>query len=259
MRLIPVMDLRGGLVVHAVKGERERYQPVKSVLADSAEPLAVARAFRDRLGLRELYIADLDAIGTVGGEEGHGMPCPHWEVSSEHRALISALAHQEGMKLLVDAGASDVESALEVLGMGAGQVIIGAETLATWEALLAIPATIPTGRLIFSLDMRTGRVLSRSPQLAALSPLEALSEVYRAGWQEVILLDLARVGTGAGVDRALIAEARHRFPELSLLAGGGIRNVNELGDLKAIGVTGALVSTVLHQGGITIHDIETLA
>jgi len=251
MRLIPVMDLRGGRVVHAVKGERERYQPVKSVLADSAEPLAVARAFRDRLGLQELYIADLDAIGAVGSGQ--------WMVSSEHRALISTLAHQEGLRLLVDAGATAVESALEVLGMGASQVIVGAETLATWEALLAIPAAIPADRLIFSLDMRAGRVLSRSPQLAALSPLEALDRVQRAGWQEVILLDLARVGTGAGVDRALLAEARRRFPELSLLAGGGIRSVNELGDLKAIGVAGALVSTVLHQGGITIHDIQTLA
>lgn len=250
MRLIPVMDLRGGLVVHAVKGERERYQPVKSVLTDSAEPLAVATAFRDRLGLRELYLADLDAIRTVGSGQ--------WAVSSEHRALMSALAHQEGMKLLVDAAASDVESALEVLDMGAGQVIVGAETLVTWEALLAIPAAIPADRLIFSLDMRAGRVLSRSPQLAALSPLEALDRVHRAGWQEVILLDLARVGTGAGVDRALIAEARRRFPELALLTGGGIRSVNELGDLKAMGVTGVLVSTALHRGTITLRHIETL-
>jgi phosphoribosylformimino-5-aminoimidazole carboxamide ribotide isomerase len=242
MRLIPVMDLRGGVAVHAIKGERKHYQPVASVLSDTADPLVVARAFREKLGLSELYIADLDAI------QGHG----------DHRELIARLADQERMKLLVDAGAADVESALEILVTGANKVIIGAETLTTWEALQAIRAAVPAGRLVFSLDMRAGQILSRCSQLAASSPLEVLDSLHRAGWQEVILLDLARVGTGAGVDRALITEARQRFPELALLVGGGVRDANELGDLNAIGVAGVLVATALHRGTITLQHIAAL-
>ena len=242
MRLIPVMDLRDGVVVHAVKGERERYQPVESVLVDTAKPLAVARAFREKLRLSELYIADLDAI------QGRG----------HHRALIAYLANQERMRLLVDAGAADVESALEVLDTGASKVIIGAETCTTLEALLSIRAAVPADRLVFSLDMRAGQLLSRCSQLAALSPLEALDSLHRAGWQEVILLDLARVGTKAGVDRALITEARRRFPELALLVGGGIRDSDELGDLNAMGVAGAMVATALHRGIITLQHIAAL-
>jgi phosphoribosylformimino-5-aminoimidazole carboxamide ribotide isomerase len=243
MRLVPVMDLLCGTVVHAVRGERESYQPVDSVLVDSAEPVDVARAFRDRLGLRELYVADLDAI------QGHG----------NHRSLIAHLASQEGMRLLVDAGTPDVESALQILATGATKVIIGAETVATWEALLAIRAAIPTDRLVFSLDMRGGRVLSRCPQLAALSPLEVLRSLHVAGWQEVILLDLVRVGTGTGVDLALIAEARREFPEMALLAGGGIRDANELRNLKVAGVAGVLLATALHRGSIALHHIEALS
>src|SRR5512143_3726231 len=113
MRLIPVMDLRDELAVHAVKGDREHYRPVTSVLTDTAEPLEVARVFREQLGLSELYIADLNAI------QGHG----------HHQALISRLAEQSGMSLIVDAGASDVTSALQVLEGGANCVIIAAETL----------------------------------------------------------------------------------------------------------------------------------
>jgi hypothetical protein len=48
--------------VHAVRGERERYRPLRSTLVDGADPVAVTRAVRDRLGLDELYVADLDAI-----------------------------------------------------------------------------------------------------------------------------------------------------------------------------------------------------
>lgn len=242
MRLIPVLDLLDGVVVHAVKGEREHYRPVVSALVDTAEPLAVSGAFREKLGLVELYVADLDAI------QGRG----------HHRALIARLASQEKMRLLVDAGTADVESALEVLAAGADKVIIGGETLATWKALLDIRAAIPAERLIFSLDMQAGRVISRCPELAALSPLQAIQRLQEAGWRELILLDLSRVGTGAGVDLALITEALQRFPKLVLLAGGGVRDANELNGLKAAGVAGALLATALHQGTITQQHVAAL-
>jgi phosphoribosylformimino-5-aminoimidazole carboxamide ribotide isomerase len=242
MRLIPVIDLRDGLVVHAVRGEREHYQPVESVLVDTAQPPAVARALHEKLGVSEFYVADLDAIQNRG----------------HHQALIAELAHQEGLRLIVDAGATDVQSALKVLDTGASKVIIGAETLATWEALLSIRAAIPADRLVFSLDMRAGHLLSRCVELAASSPMDVLNRLHQAGWPEVILLDLARVGTSAGVDPAHITEARRRFPELALLVGGGIRDVNELTTLKAMGVAGVLVGTALHRGIVTRQHIQAL-
>jgi phosphoribosylformimino-5-aminoimidazole carboxamide ribotide isomerase len=242
MRLIPVMDLRDGLAVHAVKGDREHYRPVTSVLTDTAEPLEVARAFHEKLGLSELYIADLNAI------QGRG----------HHQALISRLAQQSGLRLIVDAGAANVASALQVLEAGASQVIIGAETLTTWETALAICAAVNPRHLIFSLDMRSGQVLSRCPQLVTSKPVEVLGLLYRTNWQEVILLDLSRVGTGVGVDRMLIAEARQMFPQLALLAGGGVRDATELDDLRTAGVAGVLVATALHQGIITRQHIAAL-
>ena len=67
MRVVPVIDLKGGMAVHAVRGERERYRPVRSVITDDAgDPVALARAFASELGLDELYVADLDAIGGEG-------------------------------------------------------------------------------------------------------------------------------------------------------------------------------------------------
>ena len=63
MRVVGVIDLKDGMAVHAVRGERERYRAVSSVITpDGGDPLALARAFRSQLGLEELYVADLDAI-----------------------------------------------------------------------------------------------------------------------------------------------------------------------------------------------------
>ena len=61
MKVIPVIDVLGGVAVNAVKGMRQEYQPLKSSLCKSADPVDVAAAFRT-FGFKELYMADLDAI-----------------------------------------------------------------------------------------------------------------------------------------------------------------------------------------------------
>src|SRR5947209_7775724 len=62
MRIIPVLDLKAGLAVHAVAGDRAYYQPIRSILHQGSDPIGLARAYRDKLGLSDLYVADLDAI-----------------------------------------------------------------------------------------------------------------------------------------------------------------------------------------------------
>lgn len=241
MKVIPVLDLLNGLVVHAIKGERERYQPVKSVLCDTAEPLDVAKSFRDNLGLAEIYIADLDAI------MGHG----------NHREIITTLTCREKMKVLLDAGAADAQTIRDLLELGIEKVVIGTETLPNWESLLAICAEIPNERIVISLDMRAGKVLSRWQQLAALRPLDALKKLKESCLREMIL-DLDRVGTGNGIDYTLVSEALRLYSDMNLIVGGGIRQASELEGLQSMGISGILVASALHKGAITKQHIQAL-
>jgi phosphoribosylformimino-5-aminoimidazole carboxamide ribotide isomerase len=208
MRVVGVIDLKGGTAVHAVRGERERYRPL-------GDPLALARSY----GLAELYVADLDAISGGG-------------VQTE---IIAALASEA--RVMVDAGAGDPQ---RLLDLGVDRVVVGTETLADADALLP--------DAVLSVDLYGRRVLSRDPRLAGLSALDAL--VRLAGPREVIVLDLARVGTGAGPDVETIAEIHAAFPDLELLAGGGVRDADDLRALADAGAAGALVATALHRGAI---------
>lgn len=252
MRIIPVLDLVSGQVVHALGGEREKYQPVQSVLCESAEPIQVARAFRAQLGLDTLYIADLDAI-----QDDH-----HHKKPAGHQDLIQTLARVEKFHILLDAGAGDAASAQGLLELGVSRVIIGAETLPHWEALQVLPGCLPAERLVFSLDMQAGKILSRCPELAALTPLAALEELQARGWREVILLDLKRVGSGSGVDQGLVTQARAKFPKMSLLIGGGltggVTGMAELLALKELGVAGVLMATALHRGTLDAEQVRLL-
>ncbi len=239
MRIIPVIDLSNGRAVHAAGGERDRYRPVRSVLSASPDPLAVADAFRRRMGLDELYIADLDAIA--------GRPL------SRHRRIIDTLARR-GFGILLDAGAASAADASFWAGRGVRRVVVGSETLETLGALEEIAAATDPDRIVFSLDCRGGRVLSRCSDLDGLPPARVLARIRGLGLREAILLDLGRVGAGCGADRALAAEARALFPDMVLLAGGGIAGPGEIRELEALGIDGVLVATALHRGALGARD-----
>jgi phosphoribosylformimino-5-aminoimidazole carboxamide ribotide isomerase len=239
MRIIPVLDLENGIAVHAVRGERQTYQPVASVLSPDADPLNVAAGFRDQFGFTELYVADLDAILGHGNQHG----------------LIRTLARHSEMSLIVDAGAADVEGVHRILDLGVRKVIIGAETLTNWEAATAILDAFPPEKLVFSLDMRLGKILSAYQPLSALRPLEALGRLFQAGWKEIILLDLARVGAQSGIDLDLLGKARRAYPELTLLVGGGVSHLDDLVALRSLGVGGVLIATIIHRGILTREQL----
>jgi phosphoribosylformimino-5-aminoimidazole carboxamide ribotide isomerase len=241
MRVVGVIDLKDGTAVHAVRGERERYRPVRSVIGgDDGDALALARAFRAELGLDELYVADLDAI--VG--------------DGDNSASIGALARDA--RVMVDAGVSEPAGAQALLELGAHRVIVGTETLTGPDALDRLLAELPDGALVLSVDLREGRLLSPDPQLAGLPALDALARLHRAGLREAIVLDLARVGSGAGPDVELISDIHAAHPDLELLAGGGVRGVDDLRALHAAGAAGALVATALHSGVIGARELAEL-
>jgi phosphoribosylformimino-5-aminoimidazole carboxamide ribotide isomerase len=237
MRVIPVIDLKGGVAVHAVRGDRERYRPLRSRIAEGADPVRLARAVRERLGLDELYVADLDAIG---GDQGSPV-------------VVEALA-REG-RVMVDAGSAAAAAVAGLLALGVARVVIGTESLPGAAAFRQLRDDLPDAPLVLSLDLRGGQVLSPDPALAALDPAGALARLADAGAEDAIVLDLARVGSGEGPDVALLGDLRSRVPGVALLAGGGVRHAGDLRALAGAGAVGALVATALHGGAIAPEEL----
>lgn len=240
MRVIPVIDLKGGVAVHAVRGERERYRSLRSRIADGSDPVHLTRAVRERFGLDELYVADLDAI--AGGPA--------------NADVVAALA-REG-RVMVDAGTAAVTAVARLLALGVARVVIGTESLPGAEAFRRLRAALPDAPLVLSLDLRGGRLVSPDPALSGTAAVDALSRLADAGAREAIVLDLARVGSGEGPDVALLGELHARFPDVELLAGGGVRDAADLRALAGAGASGALVATALHGGAIAAGELRAL-
>jgi phosphoribosylformimino-5-aminoimidazole carboxamide ribotide isomerase len=241
MAILPVLDLLGGQVVRGVGGRRHEYRPIVSKLVDSSDPLLVAEAMRERFGLSEFYVADLDAIQ---GQK------PQFKLIRKLQA--------NAFDLWIDAGITSAFGvALAILPTSTRpRVIVGLESIEGPDALTAINRKHPIDQIVFSLDLKNGMPLGNATAWRTEDPWLIACRVVEMGVKSLIVLDLARVGEGTGIGTEAICERLKReFPYVQLTAGGGVRGINDVLRLHSIGVDYVLVASALHDGRITPENV----
>lgn len=232
MEIIPVIDVQHGAAVRASGGARAGYQPLITPLAAGSDPLAVALGFAKLFAFPRLYVADLDGI------EGRG----------RNAALPGRLARTlPGVTLWIDDGTPPGEVAAR--DGGAHRIpVIGTETLRSADDVAALRA-LARDRYVLSLDFKSD---------CCAGPPAVLAEA--AHWpSRVIVMTLARVGSGGGPDLERLSTVMARAGNRAVYAAGGVRDARDLQALKAAGAAGALVARALHEGTITAGDLQTIA
>ncbi len=224
--LIPVIDLKGGMVVHAREGRREEYRPVRSRLSPSAEPSKIVKALLELHPFRTLYVADLDAIQRRG---------------DNLESIRSIHQHNPGLEIWADAGIVD-ETALEHwLDASVGRPVIGSESLLDAAFLSVVRERCMDPAPVLSLDYQGNDFMG--PPALLTHP-----ELY---WpQRVLAMNLQRVGSDKGPDLALIVALAKRVTGCQVFAAGGIRCVEDLRQVQSVGAAGVLLASALHDGRI---------
>ncbi|MEE9194954.1 MAG: HisA/HisF-related TIM barrel protein [Methyloceanibacter sp.] len=235
--VIPVLDLKDGLVVHARAGKhahagkRAEYRPIATPFGPPHDGAAIARALLGITFSPALYIADLDAI--LGRGRNLDM-CRH---------LGQALP---GTELWIDAGFAQVGDCAAWLPLGA-TLVVGSETiadLAAWEDLRAAFGQ----NLVLSLDFDEQGL--RGPERLLADP---------ALWpKRVILMSLGRVGTETGPDVARLEETLQRADGREVYVAGGVAGLDDLAAVEKRGARGALAATALHSGALGQKEIAAL-
>ena len=110
-------------------------------------------------------------------------------------------------------------------------------------------------RVIVSLDLKGDKVLVKLGFDDCKNPMCLLREFKEMGVSEVIVLDLARVGSGEGVNVDFLKKVLKEVP-MDVYVGGGVRDIKDLIELKNLGVSGVLVATALHSGKISIEELK---
>jgi len=231
MHVIPVLDLKDGVVVLASGGRRDTYRPIKTQLCPDSSPPRVVDSLLEVFPFDKFYIADLDAIEGTASNTGHIVRLAH--------------AHPE-IEFWIDAGFTGLKDLAPYLAERNFRLVLGSESLERIEDYAVMRRDPRLARHILSLDCKDG---------LDLGPAELMQQPKL--WPDtVISMDLTRVGQSAGPNLQRIRELRGRRQDLNVVAAGGVRDGNDLATLAQDGVRNALVATALHNQRVSARDLE---
>jgi len=226
MDIIPVIDIRRGQVVHAVKGQRQNYRPLQTSLCESNSPEYIVQAFVNSYPFKTIYIADLDAI----------------ERQSNNDHIIRQLHDKfQSVTFWVDQGLS---SPTDLKNQCCGQHVLGSETNISPDTLNEIITISPD--IILSLDFQTNTFLGDQNLLQKTSLWPG----------RIIIMSLAHVGSDNGPDYELISSLIKTAGDRKIYVAGGVRHETDLELLNNMGIDGVLIATALHTKRITSETLN---
>jgi phosphoribosylformimino-5-aminoimidazole carboxamide ribotide isomerase len=228
MKIIPVIDLKDGLVVLAQRGNRENYQPINSPLCQSADIYQVIKAFLKIYSFNTLYIADLNAITGQGNND---------------ELLKQVLTNFTEVTFWIDRGYQPFQQPSKLPNNFLP--VLGSESFQD-ENILDIQAYKKD--FILSLDFVNSCALGAKTLFS--------NPCY---WpNNIIVMTLERVGSHDGPDLQKLHDFSMNHPDKQFIAAGGIRNAEDLIALKEAGIHQSLVASALHSGHISSDVISNL-
>ncbi|MHA1697211.1 MAG: HisA/HisF-related TIM barrel protein [Promethearchaeota archaeon] len=237
-RIIPVIDIKDGVAVHAVKGMRNQYKPVLCPWCKSSDPLDLAKQYRSVFGLKDLYIADLDSI-------------MHERMNTK---IYEKIIKQCDGRIMVDSGITTFEKYQELINYSFDEIILGTESIKDVETFNQILENA-SSQIIISLDLRHGKVLSPIEELRSRGITGAFEFLLDLNPDAFILLDLANVGAKVGVGLKY-AKDLISISNKPVYLGGGIKSIDDLVKASDLGFSGVLLATALQEELIKLDEIN---
>ncbi len=234
-RIIPAIDIIDGKCVRLTQGDYAQ----KKIYNEN--PLEIARMFEDS-GLRHLHLVDLD-----GAKAGHVVNAHVLETIAQHT------------KLTIDFGgglrtAQDIATAFSA---GAAQVNIGSAAVKQREIFLGWMDEFGADRIILSADVKVENVaVSGWQEGTAINVFDLIDDYRKHGLRYVVCTDISKDGLLQGSSIGLYEKLMARFPELRLIASGGVTDISELHRLRDIGMNGAIIGKAIYEERITLEQLR---
>jgi phosphoribosylformimino-5-aminoimidazole carboxamide ribotide isomerase len=233
LQLIPAIDLMKGEIVRLTHGDPE----TAKVYSQFGGPVETAKKWQAD-GAKKLHIIDLDAALGIG----NNLP------------VIAEIAENTGFPIQVGGGIRNIEAVEKVLGLGISQVILGALAFVNPQAVTQIQQSFGAKSVIVALDNRDGKIMVEGWKTAtALGMKEALEKFVAFGVKTFLVTSITKDGTLSGPDLDMLREAC-QYPEVEVIAAGGIGDLNDLVALKRVGVEGAVIGKALYESRFTLKE-----
>jgi phosphoribosylformimino-5-aminoimidazole carboxamide ribotide isomerase len=236
MRIIPAIDLIDGQCVRLTQGD---YTTGKVYHSD---PLEVAQYFESQ-GAKYLHLVDLD-----GAKAGKVV----------NLAVLEKIALHTRLRIDFGGGIQSDDDIQKVFDSGAYQITGGSIAVKKPDTFLAWIERYSAEKIILGADVRQEQIsVSGWQETTSLNLFDFLAQYIARGIQYVICTDIQRDGLLQGSSTDLYKKILERFPDIKLIASGGVSDIEELAMLKSIGLHGAIIGKALYENKLDWQTLQS--
>ena len=233
IELIPAIDIINGQCVRLTKGDYDQ----KTVYG---KPLDMARDF-ERIGFKRLHVVDLD-----GAKSKHIV----------NSAVLSSLAAETSLCIDFGGGIKTDEDIEKAFASGAAMVTVGSIAVTEPERFMGWLEKYGADRIILGADVRNGKIsINGWKEDSTEDLLPFLKKYIDAGVKNVLCTEISKDGTLAGPAIELYRQVMDAYPQLHLIASGGVSSIGDIQALDAAGIPAVVFGKAIYEGKIDLEEL----
>ena len=233
IELIPAIDIIDGKCVRLTKGDYDQ----KTVYG---EPLDMALEF-ERIGFHRLHVVDLD-----GAKSKHIV----------NDAVLKAITTETQLVVDFGGGIKTDEDLEKAFAAGASMVTVGSIAVTNPDLFMGWLEKYGAERMILGADVRHGKIsINGWKEDSDEDLLPFLKKYVEAGVKNVLCTEISKDGTLAGPAIDLYRRVMDAYPELHLIASGGVSSKEDILALDAAGIPAVVFGKAIYEGRIDLQEL----
>lgn len=231
MILFPAVDIKDNKCVRLTQGD---FNKIK-VYSDNPVDMAIRW---EQAGAEYLHVVDLD------GAESESLI---------NKRSIREIAKSISIPIQIGGGIRTGERIEELLSLGVSRVILGTIAVENQELLMALAKTY-ANQMAVSVDAVEGKAAVRGwKDLTSVDVIDICQIMEKSGIKTLIYTDILRDGMLKGPNTAMYKRLQD-MTDLDIIASGGVTTIQDIIDLKAIGLYGAIIGKALYDGNLDFKE-----
>jgi phosphoribosylformimino-5-aminoimidazole carboxamide ribotide isomerase len=237
MQIIPAIDIIDGKCVRLTQGnfaEKKIYHE---------NPLEIALQFEDA-GLKRLHLVDLD-----GAKTGIVQNWKTLEIIADNTSLIidfgGGIKTEKDLRIVFDSGAEFAT--------------VGSIAIKNEPELLKWFKVFGAEKFLLGADVRGKKIVISGWLETTDTDIEDFIERYAAnGITQFFCTDVSKDGKLEGPSTILYKTLAGKFPDLKIIASGGVSSLNDIYELRQAGCSGVIVGKAIYEGRIDLHQLANV-
>ena len=235
IELIPAIDIINGQCVRLTKGDYDQ----KTVYSNS--PATMAKEF-ETLGFQRLHVVDLD-----GAKSKHIV----------NEAVLKAITTETSLTVDFGGGIKTDEDIEKAFAAGAAMVTVGSVAVTNPDLFMGWLEKYGAERMILGADVRHGKIsINGWKEDSSEDLLPFLKKYVDAGVRNVLCTEISKDGTLAGPAIDLYKRVMDAYPELHLIASGGVSGKEDIDALDAAGIPAVVFGKAIYEGRIDLRQLK---